>query len=146
MRAVAFLFVGLAMWSLIGCGSGSRPIPMRGEVTFDGRPVEEGTITLTPTDGHTGPGTGGTITNGRYEIPGNVGPTTGGKYRVEISGYAKLGKMVPDPFNPTGPQLPYKENYIPAKYGMQSTLVVEVPTNARELQQDYQLEKDKGAK
>ena len=65
----------------------------------------------------------------------------GGHPGGNISGYAKLGKMVPDPFNPTGPMLPYKENYISIKYGMNSTLVVEVPPDARELLQDYHLTK-----
>jgi len=142
MRTVTFAFAALSAGLLAGCNSGPRSVPMRGEVTFDGRPVEEGTITLTPTSGHTGPGTGGTISRGRYEIPGDVGPIAGGTYRVEVSGYATLGKMVPDPFNPTGPKLPYKENYIPARYGVQSTLVVTVPADARELLQDYHLEKD----
>jgi len=137
----SLLLLGLFAAAAAGCGSGPRPVPMRGEVTFDGAPVGEGTITLSPAPGHTGAGTGGTIVDGRFEIPGDVGPVTGTAYRVEIHGYAKLGKMVPDPFNPSGPKLPYKEDYIPARYGLKSTLVVEVPAGARDFTHDFRLEK-----
>jgi hypothetical protein len=57
-------------------------MPIWGEVTYDGKPLETGTIELIPIDGTPGPSTGGAITNGQYDVPQNIGPRTGGTYQV----------------------------------------------------------------
>jgi hypothetical protein len=130
---------------LFGCGSsGPRPIAIQGEVSYGGEPVEKGEIALIPTAGHQGPATGGDIVKGKYHIPATVGPLTGGTYRVNIMALAKLGKLVPDPFNPSGPQIALEENYIPPQYNQKSTLVIEIPADARSLSKDFKLEKPPG--
>jgi hypothetical protein len=63
-------------WSLVvaavlaaGCGSA---VTVSGEVTYDGKPVEDGRITFLPADGK-GPSVGGVVTGGRYTVK-NVTP------------------------------------------------------------------------
>ena len=50
---------------LSGCGPSTATVS--GEVTYDAKPVEDGYITFTPTDGK-GKDAGGPITSGRYRI------------------------------------------------------------------------------
>ncbi len=57
----------LAALASAGCGTGAATVT--GEVTYEGQPVGDGTITLTPEDGK-GPKVGGTSTAGRYTVPG----------------------------------------------------------------------------
>jgi hypothetical protein len=54
-----------------------------GKVTFDGQPLEKGTIRFTPA-GQGATASGGMVENGRFDIPQNEGPAPG-KYKVEIN-------------------------------------------------------------
>lgn len=68
MCRCAFGQVSLVVWmvfSLAGCGQSTGSV--EGEVTYDGQPVENGTITFLPADGK-GPQVGGKILNGRYTV------------------------------------------------------------------------------
>ena len=64
VRLVRPLFV-LALLALSGCGGSG--VGVRGEVTYEGQPVEKGSITFLPTDGKGQPA-GAAITNGRYNL------------------------------------------------------------------------------
>ena len=75
MRRMAIALAAV-LWSIAGCGSAT--VPLWGEVTFDGKPLESGTIEFIPVEGTPGPSTGGTITDGQYDVPPNVGAQPGG--------------------------------------------------------------------
>ena len=113
--------VVLAM--LAGCG-GNRPT-VHGEVTFDGEPVVEGTISFEPADG-VGPTTGGPIVDGKYRLFGEAAPVPGMK-RVRISAGRKTGRKIPagEPFAPDV-MIEETERYIPDIYNTRSTLSREV--------------------
>ncbi|HWL09388.1 MAG TPA: hypothetical protein VNQ76_13350 [Planctomicrobium sp.] len=76
---------------LSGCGSfGSSTPPsfaVSGNVTFDNKPVPEGTIQFKPdfSNGNTGPTASAKIQDGKYEIPKSKGLPSG-MMIVEISG------------------------------------------------------------
>lgn len=55
----------LAIFLLPACGSNKSNIS--GNVTYDGQPIDTGRIEFLPADGK-GPGAGGTIAGGRYEV------------------------------------------------------------------------------
>jgi hypothetical protein len=65
--------------ALAGCSGGGGGATISGTVTFNGAPLEKGSITFTPEDGKGTPA-GGMIENGKYTATG----VTSGKNRVEI--------------------------------------------------------------
>lgn len=111
-----------------GCGSGaSGRSSVEGEVTFDGTPLEQGVVTLIPTDGTKSPSAGAEITKGKFVIPETGGPMPG-KFRVEITANRKTGK-VRDEGSLVG-KIEVTEQYIPAKYNKNSELKLEVTPGA----------------
>jgi len=76
------LLAGLATLVLLplvaGCGGG-KDVAVRGKVTLNGSPLEQGYITLYPEDGH-GTAVGGPVNKGEYHLD-NVAP---GKKRVQV--------------------------------------------------------------
>jgi hypothetical protein len=75
--AVPRLFVLIGLFACLGCG-GNEGIPVRGEVTYGGRPVDSGGITFQFADG-SGPSTGGAITDGHYKSIEDAAPLPGKK-------------------------------------------------------------------
>jgi hypothetical protein len=113
----------VAVLTVSGCGSGK--IPVNGEVQFAGKAVEEGMIMFEPADGK-GPTTGGTITDGTYELTGEAGATPGEKI-VRIVALRKTGRMIPagSPA-PPGTMVAEVIQCIPSRYNDQSTLKVAI--------------------
>ncbi len=102
-----------------GCLSSDRATST-GTVTFDGRPVETGSIVFLPPD-RAAAAEGALITAGRYTIAGRPGPR-----RVEIRGTRpvpaeRLPRTMPRLSNET-----VYEDYVPAAYNTETTLQVEV--------------------
>jgi len=79
--------------TIVGCGSddGPKRYRLRGEVTYDGKPVPRGWIVLTPSKG---PGASADIHNGKYETPDGFG-CIGGRHTIEVVGFD--GAAVPQP-------------------------------------------------
>ncbi|MCE9561094.1 MAG: hypothetical protein K8U57_03470 [Planctomycetes bacterium] len=133
------LGLALLLATLAGCSSGPTPMRVWGNVTFDGKPLPEGTIAFVPIAPHTGPSTGGAITNGRYDVPANVGPLSGGQYRVEITATRPSGKQVPNTIGFGGGMIGVPEMYIPTAYNVASKLQATISRNANENQFDFAL-------
>src|SRR5438128_12273263 len=74
-----------------GCGDGR--VRINGTVVFEGKPVEQGVISFEPTDG-VGPTTGGSITDGKYDLTADARATTGEKL-VRIYASRKTGRKIP---------------------------------------------------
>ena len=81
---VGGLVTAVVLSFLAGCDSSSKTIAVSGKVTYDGQPVEYGTISFGPTAG--GPVAGGEINNGQYSVK-NVTP---GKNIVNITSMQKV--------------------------------------------------------
>ena len=79
----AAVLLGLA--AILGC-SGSGLTGIQGNVTLDGKPIENGTIRFAADDGKT-PSAQAVIQNGKYAV--EVAP---GKKNVEIQGYKVVGQ------------------------------------------------------
>jgi hypothetical protein len=89
-RSLAVLLVALS-WTIVGCGeAGGERAEVRGKVTFEGVPVESGSIAFAPIEGTKGPSVGGAIKGGEYHIRRGEGPVSG-PHRVMI-----LGTRQPD--------------------------------------------------
>ena len=86
--AAGLLLVCLA--ACLGCGTGLATV--EGTVTFDGKPVESGSIVFEPADG-AGPSAGGQIQNGKYQLAGEAGVMPGKKV-VRITAIRSTGRQV----------------------------------------------------
>jgi len=122
----------LLMLMIAGCTGSGGPerAVVSGAVSFNGEPVEEGTISFVPTGTTQGPSTGSPITAGEYSIAADKGPVLG-THRVEIRAYRKTGrKLPPKPPNPS--ETEETVPYIPAQYNSESTLTVEIEPGKNE--------------
>ena len=112
---------------LAGCSgskySGDKRYPLAGEVTFNGQSVDLGSISFIPAGGESR-GSGGVITDGKYSVPEEKGPTAG-TYRVEIHWLKRTGKQLRDA--ETGEMYDERREALPDKVQTNSDLTVEVP-------------------
>jgi hypothetical protein len=113
--------------ALAGCGSskysGDQRYPLEGEVTFEGEPIDMGSITFTP-EGDKGRVSGGVITNGKYAVPEENGANAG-TYRVKISWLKRTGRKLKDV--ESGEMYDERREAIPDSVHKDSELTVEVP-------------------
>ena len=129
-----FLFGTLACCCLSGCGGddGLTDYALSGRVTYDGKPVPAGGLSMRPdtAKGNTGPGTAATIKDGRFATETGKGHI-GGAYVITVRGLdgvpvkGEFGEM-----DHSGSPLfpPYKMTVeLPSQ---DSQLDIEVPVNA----------------
>lgn len=140
-RCCLVMFAAAAAFA--GCGkAGVERAEVRGEVTFDDEPVDDGTITLVPAEGTTSSGSGGFIKQGTYVIERAKGPTPG-NYLVQIVARRETGREIPaGPPAPPDAKVKEVKQYIPAKYNTQTTLRIEI-TPGKNLH-DFQLRTENG--
>ena len=107
-----------ALLAAAGCGSGK--VPLSGEVTYDGQPIDDGTITFVLASGDADAGKfSARIEGGKYQFDKATGPASG-KYKVEITWLRKSGKK-----EPTGDGAEMREEKVqvlPPKFNHQTTL------------------------
>lgn len=155
IRGMAAKRAGLgaaAIWlmaaAVAGCGGGEAEgegVAFSGNVSFDGAPVEEGTITLVPEGGAEAPVTT-SITDGVFKTSRLDGPSPG-KYRVEIRVIAELSEDAsakararaeaaansmmfgksPADFGAAPESTKPRVNVAPDRYNTRSTLTAEIP-------------------
>ena len=119
--AMGILVASLGM--CLGCGGNLATV--QGNVTFDGQPVEQGSIVFEPADG-VGQVAGGTIQNGKYLLA-SEGGVVPGKMIVRISAVKATGRKVKaGPPAPPGTMVDEVSQFIPAIYNENSTLAIEV--------------------
>jgi hypothetical protein len=108
-----------------GCGPGTGRSPVRGNVNFEGQPVEQGGIVFLPEGSgeNDQPRATGEIHNGHYDLDDHHGPRPG-PYRVQITWQKKTGRQVPR--GEEGRLIDEMEQVIPPRYNTESELIVEV--------------------
>jgi hypothetical protein len=116
--------VVLSLVVLAGCAGekGPQTYSVKGEVTFEGEPVETGQITFRKTEGDNR-AFSGEIKAGKYEVLAEPGKMT-----VEITASRPSGKF--DTSNPDDEPQPIGEMYIPEKYNSKTELTIEVLENS----------------
>jgi hypothetical protein len=124
--AFIVLFVAL-LSSLSGCGAdtGGR-VGVSGTVTFQGVPLESGTIQFAATDGSQM--SGATISAGKYEVPAMQGLLPG-KYMVRVSAVKEAAAEVGAPGDSTIADAKNQE-LIPAEFNVNSTITTEITSQA----------------
>lgn len=122
-RWCSFFSCVVASLLLAGCGSGGTQL--EGTVTFDGQPVDGGTITFM-SEGGQGTNAGGPIQGGKYAIESKLPP---GKFKVEINWFKSTGKTLANKSDP-GTKMDETKQVIPMEYNKQSKLTAEVKSGS----------------
>lgn len=118
LRRLALVLLALGL--VAGCHSRSGQTRVWGTASYDGRPIDDGMLELTPVDGTKGPSTGSLIRDGEWEIEADKGPLVGGTYLVQITGTKKTGETAAHPVFPER-RVELVANYVPAAYNTEST-------------------------
>lgn len=113
--------------SLIGCGPGN-PLGRKavsGNVTLDGSPIQNGSISFSPVDGSATTSSGAVVLSGKYSIEAADG-LTDGKYLVRINAIdpSTITELPPD--HMPGDDLPESKELIPSEWNSKSDKTVEV--------------------
>lgn len=127
-RVCAFAFVAFAV---VGCGgSGVEKTVVRGNVSFENEPVENGEILFYPVESTVGPVSGATIVEGKFVADGKGGVPVG-KHRVEIRAYDLSASRPTPPPDASGARRQYqpRTQYLPDRFNRKSTLFVTVPND-----------------
>lgn len=131
----------LALLAVVLCSGCSRTeIQPTGSVTFNGAPLENGSIEFVPIDGTRGGSASTEITAGRYTCPQNSGLVEGGRYLVRITAMKKTGKKAPSPMRDGPRMVDVMENFIPTIFNSDSTLTVVIATEQTNNTYDFPLE------
>ena len=120
------MFLSVACLPLIaGCSKGTEA-SIGGNVTLDGSPLNDATITFIPTTGGQRQAAWATINAGKYSISAASGLGLG-QFRVEVRALRPMGDKMPS-IDPTLP-IPAKEA-VPSRYNSKSELAVEIKPGA----------------
>jgi hypothetical protein len=122
MKRLAFSCLAAALVALPACARSGGPQTMRvwGDVSYEGKPVQDGVITFEGSDG--APPAQGPIRNGHFDIPTPAGPVANRPYVVRISALARSGKTVKNIMDETSPTMEIMSETIPSMFNAQSTM------------------------
>src|SRR5687768_6501575 len=121
--ALTALSVSLALYA--GCGKQSDRLPISGEVTLDGAPLDSGAIRITSIGGEKVLATGAMIENGQFDIPQSKGLPPG-TYHLEITAPDNSAPPVLSRGEPGERGVPTQPDRIPPEYNAESQKTVEL--------------------
>lgn len=117
---ISRLLILVTLVSICGCGpagvTNRKTIPIKGMITFNGEPIEDGTILLEPKDGK-GASASAKINDGRYETRIEPGIKT-----VRINYPKVMGQQIVYPGSPDSPVIDKIVEQIPDKYNSRTRL------------------------
>ena len=118
----------LSLLLTTGCGEARcGGVAVCGDVTWQGKPLLSGYITLRPVAG--GASTGGPIEGGEFQVAAQRGPTPG-SYRVEIVAHELTGRQIEDTDFP-GRTAAERRQILPARYHSDSELTAQVSAEGK---------------
>ena len=115
-----------------GCGGGLERIPISGEVTFNGQPIEQGQIRFMPKKGTEMPATVAKVTNGKYDTSASGGVPVG-EYDIWFYAYDTRYPEASGPGAPGRPQL------LPPKFNTRSEYEIAFESGQGAVKRDFQL-------
>jgi hypothetical protein len=119
---ITCLIASVALALLLGCAA-EQQVEVRGKVTLDGKPVEDGTISFVPKTGSQQQAAWGPIKAGEFVIDAAQGLATGVS-RVEIRALRSTGRILPSSVG--GEPEHEMKDYIPQRYNSASELTAEI--------------------
>jgi len=122
-----------ALMGVNGCGKSGVPrAAVEGTVTFEGAPIESGTIRFVPQTGVSGPPVELEVKDGKYRSASNTAATVGLNV-VQVVATRKTGKTIKTIM---GEEAEEVEQFIPSKYNEASELTVDVQSKRNEFNFD----------
>jgi len=127
--------------SLLGCSQPTGPKTMHvwGDVSLDGKPVEDGSITFESPDGL--PPAQAPIKAGHYDLPAEAGPVAEKSYIVRFSALAKTGKTIPNVMGDGAPTMDVMVETIPSTFNRESAIKKTVSPDPEKNQLNFKLQK-----
>lgn len=122
------LFGGLTAF-MLGCGGGDGRIEVDGTITWNGQPIEEGYIEVSPV---AGPGQvdGADIVDGKFSLR-----TTAGEKRVSVVARRKIGETAPTERIPTPEPIYFQ--YLPPQFNDNTTQTLTIPPDVQQVNLDF---------
>jgi hypothetical protein len=117
---------------IAGCGGPADGLPrqaVKGSVTFNGKPLKEGSIQFQPTSPREVTAAGGLIFDGKYAIAKSEGLVPG-NYQVIISGIKAEAVATKAELPGESKPAPVVKDPIPAEYNARSKLTAEIKKDA----------------
>ncbi len=124
---------GFAVLTAVGCDSGPPMAEVSGAISYDGKLLEKGAITLIPLDGKAKP-EGDIIVNGAYKVK-----VAYGEMKVVITSPKIIGKRKLYGNNPNSPTMDLHGELLPERYNEKSELKLDV--KERTIKKDFDLKK-----
>jgi hypothetical protein len=113
--------LALLLFAVLLCtGCRSKDLEIKGKVTLAGKPINLGTISFQPAEGH-GPTAAEKVADGQFSV--RIMP---GKYNVQITGFRKVGQQHANVSDPNSPMKDILEPIVPNRYNTASTLTREI--------------------
>jgi hypothetical protein len=133
MPLASRLLAVLTLLLLVGCGASSdiQRVPVKGRVSYNNRPIENGEIRFFPIGDTRMPMSGAPIVNGEYLVTHRGGVPVG-HFRVEVEGFRR---GAPNPALDL--EGGHREQYLPPKYNRSSELTAEVTSTADVVEIDF---------
>ena len=123
--------VGIAVilaLAFVGCESGPRYFPVKGEVSFNGKPVESGLVHFESADGNSPSAKGGAILNGQYAA--QLPP---GEWIVRITAIRVIGTRKVYEDAPDSPIKEVTEQFLPKQFNTESDIRVKIDARRDDL-------------
>lgn len=141
MKRIAGMSLLTALLALHGCSEPAGPRTMRvwGDVSLDGKPVEQGTITFDSIDG-SAPAQA-EIKDGRYDLSAESGPVSEKTYKIRINAPIKTGKTVPNVMPTGGATMDVLAESIPAAFHAKSSIQKTISSDASKNEFSFKLTK-----
>lgn len=132
--------LAVATFTSVGCGPPeAERAAVMGNVSYQGKPIADGSITFFPSGATKGKPAGADIINGGYSIAAAEGPLVG-QARVEIQAFKKTGRKVPDLMgdvsDPNRPLIEEKVNVLPPQFNLNSKLTRQITAGENALDFD----------
>jgi hypothetical protein len=123
---------------LAGCGGDRGPerTVVSGTVTYNGKPLTNGSIRFMPTATSAVPMAGAGIKDGAYKVEGHGGVPVG-THKVEIEAYRVDPKYV-KPEMPMSRGVP-RTQYIPKRYNTDSNLQITIEPGSSQITKNFDL-------